>query len=39
MVKGHARHLPVVRSDGRVVGMLADLDALRWVARRRRLSQ
>ncbi len=35
MVKGHARHLPVVRSDGRVVGTLADLDALRWVARGR----
>jgi CBS domain-containing protein len=32
MVKGHARSLPVVRSDGRVVGMLSDLDALRWVA-------
>ena len=41
MVKAHARSLPVVRSDGRVVGSLSDLDALRWVAchpQRRRFS-
>ena len=30
---------PGRRSDGSVVGMLADLDALRWVARRRGLDQ
>jgi CBS domain-containing protein len=41
MVKGHARSLPVVAADGRIVGVLADLDALRWVAshpQRRRFS-
>ena len=32
MVRTHARYLPVVREDGSVVGVLADLDALRWVA-------
>ena len=32
MVKTHSRFLPVVGPKGRVVGMLADTDALRWVA-------
>jgi CBS domain-containing protein len=33
MVRGHRRFLPVVQEDGRVVGVLSDLDILRWVAR------
>jgi regulator of cell morphogenesis and NO signaling len=32
MVKTHSRFLPVVGQHGRVVGLLADTDALRWVA-------
>jgi iron-sulfur cluster repair protein YtfE (RIC family)/CBS domain-containing protein len=32
MVKTHTRFLPVVGRQGRVVGLLADTDALRWVA-------
>ncbi len=32
MVKTHTRFLPVVGPQGRVVGLLADIDALRWVA-------
>ena len=32
MVKTHTRFLPVVGPQGRVVGLLADTDALRWVA-------
>ncbi len=32
MVKTHTRFLPVVGPRGRVVGLLADTDALRWVA-------
>ena len=36
MVKRHTRFLPVVRDDERVVGVLADIDALRWIASRRR---
>jgi CBS domain-containing protein len=32
MVRAHARHLPVLRADGRVAGVLDDLDALRWIA-------
>jgi CBS domain-containing protein len=32
MVKTHMRFLPVVGAQGRVVGLLADTDALRWVA-------
>jgi CBS domain-containing protein len=35
MVRKRARALPVVDDDGRVVALLTDLDALRWVARRR----
>jgi hypothetical protein len=34
MVHERARALPVVNDDGEVVGVLTDLDALRWVARR-----
>ncbi len=33
MVHERARALPVVDDAGRVVGLLTDLDALRWVAR------
>jgi CBS domain-containing protein len=32
MAKTHARVLPVVGPQGQVVGLLADTDALRWVA-------
>jgi CBS domain-containing protein len=32
MVRAHTRYLPVLRADGRVSGVLDDLDALRWVA-------
>jgi CBS domain-containing protein len=35
MVRKHRRFLPVVRDDDRVVGVLADVDALRSIARRR----
>jgi CBS domain-containing protein len=31
MVRAHVRFLPVVGADQRVIGVLADLDALRWV--------
>jgi iron-sulfur cluster repair protein YtfE (RIC family) len=31
MAKGHARFLPVVGAEGRVVGLLADLEALHWI--------
>jgi CBS-domain-containing membrane protein len=34
MVRERARALPVVDDGGRVVALLTDLDALRWVARR-----
>lgn len=34
MVHERARALPVVNDEGQVVGVLTDLDALRWVARR-----
>lgn len=34
MVHERARALPVVDDDGRVVGLLTDLDALHWVAHR-----
>jgi CBS domain-containing protein len=34
MVHERARALPVVDDRGRVVGLLTDLDALHWVARR-----
>ena len=33
MVQERARALPVVDGEGRVVALLTDLDALRWVAR------
>jgi CBS domain-containing protein len=32
MVRAHTRYLPVLRADGRVAGVLDDLDALRWIA-------
>lgn len=35
MVRRHARFLPVVRDDDRVVGVLSDVDALRLIARQR----
>lgn len=35
MVHERSRALPVVGSDGRVIGLLSDVDALRWVAQRR----
>jgi CBS domain-containing protein len=35
MARTHTRYLPVIDDRERVVGVLADLDALRWVARRR----
>jgi CBS domain-containing protein len=38
MVRGHRRFLPVVQEDGRVAGVLSDLDILRWVARMARSS-
>jgi CBS domain-containing protein len=34
MVRERARALPVVDDQGRVVGLLTDLDALHWVAHR-----
>jgi CBS domain-containing protein len=34
MAKERRRALPVVDDDGRVVGVITDLDALHWVARR-----
>jgi len=34
MVHDRARALPVVDEDGRPVGLVTDLDALRWVAER-----
>jgi CBS domain-containing protein len=34
MAKRHARFLPVVGRDGRVIGLLADTDALRCVTHR-----
>ena len=39
MVKTHTRFLPVVGAEGRVVGLLADTDALRWVAAYRAISK
>jgi CBS domain-containing protein len=36
MAKAHLRFLPVIRDDGRAVGVLTDLDAMRWVAAKRR---
>jgi len=35
MVHGHMRFLAVTREDRRFVGLISDLDVLRWVARRR----
>jgi CBS domain-containing protein len=35
MVKERRRALPVVSSDGKVVGLISDLDALHWVAGRK----
>jgi CBS-domain-containing membrane protein len=34
MVKERRRTLPVVDDAGRAVGLISDIDALRWVARR-----
>ncbi len=39
MVKTHTRFLPVVGPQGRVVGLLADTDALRWVAGHRAIKK
>jgi hypothetical protein len=36
LVTMHLRYLPVVDAHGRVVGLLSDLDALRWVVGHRR---
>jgi CBS domain-containing protein len=35
MVRTHRRFLPVIGADRRVVGVIRDLDALRWVSRHR----
>ncbi len=39
MVKTHTRFLPVVGPQRRVVGLLADTDALRWVAANRAIKK
>jgi hypothetical protein len=38
MTKERRRALPVVDDEGRTVGLISDLDALRWVARRNALA-